>query len=264
MKIGLRGGHSPNCKGAFGYLDEQAEVRKIYNELVPMLQAAGHQIIDCNSNANNVSGELSEGTNKANENKCDIYMTLHMNASVNLNAGGVEVWLYDNGNSEMNTIAAQICQNLSSKGLINRGVKYTTGLHDLNASNMPAMIVEVLFCTGAKDVGVYNKLGAKGIAEQIAKAIDQKATQKVEKVEQEERRETTMQCVFSVEGKKAMYFYDGQNVRIIGHPDELKILQEIYRANNGRELPSYAWKKSAPWWNRLLPMCRDSRIVTEI
>ncbi len=38
MKIGLRGGHSPNCKGAIGILDEQAEVRKIYNALVPMLQ----------------------------------------------------------------------------------------------------------------------------------------------------------------------------------------------------------------------------------
>ena len=39
MKIGLRGGHSQNCKGAIGLIDEQAEVRKIYNELVPTLQA---------------------------------------------------------------------------------------------------------------------------------------------------------------------------------------------------------------------------------
>ena len=35
MKIGLRGGHSPNCKGAVGMLDEQVEVRKIYKALVP-------------------------------------------------------------------------------------------------------------------------------------------------------------------------------------------------------------------------------------
>ena len=39
MKIGLRGGHSPNCKGAFGILDEQAEVRKIYNETAAILRA---------------------------------------------------------------------------------------------------------------------------------------------------------------------------------------------------------------------------------
>ena len=76
MKIGLRGGHSPNCKGAIGILDEQAEVRKIYNALVPMLQKAGHTIIDCNSNSDNVNGELTEGTNKANENACDMYIKI--------------------------------------------------------------------------------------------------------------------------------------------------------------------------------------------
>ena len=37
MKIGLRGGHSPNCKGAIGLIDEQSEVRKIYNELSVIL-----------------------------------------------------------------------------------------------------------------------------------------------------------------------------------------------------------------------------------
>lgn len=80
----------------------------------------------------------------------------------------------------------------------------------------------------------------------------------------EEGKETFMQCIFSVEGKSAIYFFDGQNVRVLGHPDELKIIQEIYRANNGKEIPSYSWKKSAPWWHRLLPVMSESRIVTSI
>jgi len=116
MKIGLRGGHSPNCKGAIGLIDEQAEVRKIYNELVPMLQAVGHAVIDCNSNASNVSGELSDGTNKANGAGCDIYVTLHMNAAGAASAGGTEVWLYDASNQTMNTIASNICNNFAGKG----------------------------------------------------------------------------------------------------------------------------------------------------
>ena len=49
MKIGLRGGHSPNCKGVMGILDEQAEVRKIYYERAPMLQTQGLTVINCNS-----------------------------------------------------------------------------------------------------------------------------------------------------------------------------------------------------------------------
>lgn len=170
MKIGLRGGHSPNCKGAMGILDEQIEVRKIYNELAPMLQASGHQVIDCNSNANNVGRELSEGTNKANSNACDIYMTLHMNASGG-RGHGTECLLYDNTNGIMNDIAYRICKNFEDKGFQNRGIKYRKDLHDLNSSSMPATIVETLFCDNEHDVNLYRSLGARGVAELIFQGI---------------------------------------------------------------------------------------------
>lgn len=170
MKIGLRGGHSPNCKGAVGILDEQTEVRKIYNALAPILQAAGHTVVNCNSDAYSVSGELSEGTNKANSNGCDVYITIHMNASGGA-GNGTEVWLYDGSNGTMNSIADNICNNFAKKGFQNRGRKYNTGYHDLNASAMPAMIVETLFCDNSHDVDLYNSLGASGVAELIAKGI---------------------------------------------------------------------------------------------
>jgi N-acetylmuramoyl-L-alanine amidase len=170
MKIGLRGGHSPNCKGAVGYLDEQVEVRKIYNELVPILKSAGHTVIDCNSNAYDVNSELSEGTNKANSNGCDVYITIHMNASGGA-GNGTECWLYNSSNATMNSIADRVCDNFAKKGFQNRGRKYNTGYHDLNASTMPAMIIETLFCDNSHDVGLYNSLGAKGIAQLIGAAI---------------------------------------------------------------------------------------------
>lgn len=175
MKIGLRGGHSPNCKGAFGILDEQTEVRKIYSAMVPMLQKSGHTVVDCNSNAYNVGAELSEGTNKANANGCDIFISIHMNA-FNGAGNGTECWLYDDSNGVMNGIAAKICSNFASKGFQNRGVKYNTGYHDLNASAMPAMIVEVLFCDNRHDADLYNTLGVNGIAAMIVDAINGKTT----------------------------------------------------------------------------------------
>ena len=176
MKIGLRGGHSPNCKGAIGVLDEQAEVRKIYSAMVPMLKAAGYTVIDCNSNSSTVNGELSEGTNKANSNKCDMYITIHMNASGG--AGhGTECWMYDAGNATMNAIADRINANFAAKGFTNRGRKYSTGLHDLNASSMPAMIVETLFCDNQHDANLYRKIGVNGIAKLIVSGITGKAVQ---------------------------------------------------------------------------------------
>ena len=117
MKIGLRGGHSPNCKGAFGILDEQAEVRKIYNELVPMLTSKGHTVVDCNSNAYTEEQELYDGTSKANANNCDIFISIHMNKFNNV-ANGTECWLYDQSNGNMNQIAEQICKNFKSRGFI--------------------------------------------------------------------------------------------------------------------------------------------------
>ena len=170
MKIGLRGGHSPNCKGAMGYLDEQAEVRKVYYELAPMLQAQGHTVINCNSDEYSQSADLNKGTNTANANGCDIFVSIHMNASGGA-GNGTECWLYDASNGTMNTIADRICENFAAKGFKNRGRKYNTGFHDLNATRMPAMIVETLFCDNSHDAGLYNALGAKGIAELIAAAI---------------------------------------------------------------------------------------------
>ena len=176
MKIGLRGGHSPNCKGAIGILDEQAKVREIYNAMVPMLQAAGHTVINCNSNAATVDGELSEGTNKANANNCDMYITIHMNASGG--AGhGTECWMYDAGNTTMNAIADRINANFAAKGFANRGRKYSAGLHDLNASSMPAMIVETLFCDNQHDASLYKKIGVNGIARLIVSGITGKSAQ---------------------------------------------------------------------------------------
>lgn len=170
MKIGLRGGHSPNCKGAMGILDEQVEVRKIYYELAPMLQAQGHTVINCNSDEYSQSADLNKGTNTANANGCDIFISIHMNASGGA-GNGTECWLYDANNGTMNTIADRICQNFAAKGFKNRGRKYNTGFHDLNATRMPAMIVETLFCDNSHDAGLYNALGEKGIAELIAAAI---------------------------------------------------------------------------------------------
>lgn len=174
MKIGLRGGHSPNCKGAMGILDEQAEVRKVYNEMVPMLQTAGHTVINCNSDASTVNGELSEGTNRGNSNNCDIYVTIHMNAS-NGTGNGTEVWLYNNENLTMNKRAGDICNKFAQAGFANRGVKFNTGYHDLNASGMPAMIVETIFCDNQQDVVLYRKIGVKGIAKIIAEGITGKS-----------------------------------------------------------------------------------------
>ncbi|BAO04867.1 cell wall binding repeat 2-containing protein (precursor) [Clostridium botulinum B str. Osaka05] len=170
MKIGLRGGHSPNCKGASGYLDEQSCVRELYYKLKPLLEAQGHTVIDCNSNASSVSGELSEGTNKCNSAGCDLYIPLHMNAS-NGQGNGVECWTYNSNSSTANAIGNRICSNLASLGLQNRGVKHNTGYHDTRAVKGQTCLIEILFCDNKHDSDIWRNAGINKIASLIASAI---------------------------------------------------------------------------------------------
>lgn len=67
----------------------------------------------------------------------------------------------------------------------------------------------------------------------------------------EKKGETTMQCLYSVKGENCVYYFDGQSVHPLSHPDELNILTRIYKDNNGKEMPSYQFTKEAPWHKRL-------------
>lgn len=47
------------------------------------------------------------------------------------------------------------------------------------------------------------------------------------------------------------YFFNGVSYEYISHPDAVKVLKDVYKANNGKDMPEYQWNKSAPWWVRL-------------
>ena len=67
-----------------------------------------------------------------------------------------------------------------------------------------------------------------------------------------------MQCMFTVEGKGCVYWMHDGVVTALAHPDELKIIQQIYKDNFGKDMPCYSWGKSAPWHVRLInPLYRD-------
>lgn len=66
-----------------------------------------------------------------------------------------------------------------------------------------------------------------------------------------EGREESMQCFYTVDGKGPVIWFDGQNLHPLSHPDEMNILNTIYKANNGKDMPSYNWQSKAPWHVRL-------------
>lgn len=64
-----------------------------------------------------------------------------------------------------------------------------------------------------------------------------------------------MMCLYKVEGNVNVYWFTGNEVRLLTHPDQIVILNDIYKKCYGKEIPSYVFKKSAPYHVRLIQAC---------
>ena len=60
-----------------------------------------------------------------------------------------------------------------------------------------------------------------------------------------------MQCTFQIDGKTTVYWYDGEKIVSLYNIDQLRVIQRIFKACNGRDLPHYKWTSNAPWYLRL-------------
>jgi len=169
MMIGLRAGHSDNCEGAVGIVNEHDQMKLYYQAVKTLLEANGHTVIDCNSNANTENGELSEGATKANNNNCDLFISLHMNC-YDTTAHGTEV-LVSSTNSKAYPVAQKLVSNFSELGFTNRGVKFAS-LYEMNHINCGNLISEICFCDSAADITIYNQYSWDKLAHVLCNAID--------------------------------------------------------------------------------------------
>ncbi len=66
---------------------------------------------------------------------------------------------------------------------------------------------------------------------------------------------TTMYAIYWIPNKaktgEDAYYFNGVSYEYISHPDAVKILKDVYKDNNGKSIPEYHWKDSAPWYARL-------------
>ncbi len=169
MKIGLRAGHSDNCTGAVGIVNEHEEMKKYFVVIKKVLEEHGHMVIDCNSNGTTASAELLEGAAKANNANVDLFISLHMNAS-NGQGHGVEA-LVSSVNSGAYNYALNLCNNFSELGFTNRGVKFESlyEMRNIKASNI---IFELCFCDNQTDIEIYNNYSWEQLAYRFCNSID--------------------------------------------------------------------------------------------
>ncbi|NFL86218.1 N-acetylmuramoyl-L-alanine amidase [Clostridium botulinum] len=177
MKIGLRAGHSDNCLGAIGIVNEHEQMKKYYEVVKGILEQYGHTVIDCNSNGSTPNAELSEGVNKANSNNADLFVSLHMNC-FNGQANGTET-LVSSKSSRAYPYAEKLVNNFAELGFLNRGVKCER-LFEMNHCKAPNIISEICFCDSKKDIDIYNKYSWEQLAYVFCNAVDGNIPKNVE------------------------------------------------------------------------------------
>ena len=145
MKWYLDFGHGGKDPGALGQnkTKESDTVLKIGLLIKNNLEKAGEIVIT--TRENDTYHSLDSRSTKANKEKCDYFISLHMNSSTNKTAKGCEVWVYDKS-SKLYNLATQISTNLSNKiKTPNRGVKISKDFYVLRKTNMPALLIEIDF-----------------------------------------------------------------------------------------------------------------------
>lgn len=173
MKIAVRGGHCPRVPGASKFIDELTEDRKVKDSVIKYLKQLGHEVLDVTppNNTNSSRNDLSYGVSRANNQKADLFVSIHFNKAYDVYDGflGSEVCVYT-----PNDTAQRVVNGLAGLGFKNRGQKVRTGLYELKHTNMKAMIIEVCFVESIADVGLYKKLGHDLIGKTIAESISDK------------------------------------------------------------------------------------------
>ena len=160
MIIGIDMGHTLSGvgTGANGFVSETQKNREVGNRLIAMLKEKGHTVINCTVDKS--SNDLYDRVRKANAQKLDLFVSLHLNAFKSTTSEmGVETHIY-NGNysgKEANRKYAQAIQTALVQDVkwIDRKVK-ESNFYVVRETVAPAVLVELGFCDSQGDMNKWN------------------------------------------------------------------------------------------------------------
>lgn len=170
MIIGIDKGHSLWGKspcGAIGLLNESKENRKVGDLVIQKLRDMGYTAIDCSCNsASSVNGQLQYIVNKANSQKLDLFLSLHLNAG-----GGRGAEIYTTNTSGAREAAKNLIDTYCNRtGFKNRGHKHAE-FYVIRNTVAPAMLLEMCFVDTEEDFKRWNSLSEELIANVIVEGI---------------------------------------------------------------------------------------------
>ena len=169
MKICVDPGHGGYDPGAVNHnvgVTEKALALKIAALLGGELASRGYDVFFTRELDQFIP--LGFRTKIANNEKADLFISIHLNAAADPAAQGIETWYYE-GSRESERLAAIVQRELKDQFLAKN-----RGFYVLKHTAMPAILVETGFITNDHDVAyLVNKVHQKEIATAISNAVDE-------------------------------------------------------------------------------------------
>ena len=150
--IVISSGHGKKVRGAAGIIDEVDEARLVTEALAEALAKRGVSVTTFHDDTSTSQNEnLWNITDFHNSQKRDLDISVHFNAFEQRSQPvGTEVWYVT-----QQELAKKLSAAMASVGFIDRGAKYTNGLHFLNQTTMPSVLLEVCFVDSVADCNIY-------------------------------------------------------------------------------------------------------------
>ena len=169
MKIAIDLGHGVGSdRGAVGIISEESVINAVGALVINKLQKMNHTVINVRPDrVTSVSDSLYQRVYLSNSMNVDLFVSIH--ANVTKGGYGSEIFTYG---AKPIKEAVNVLDNLHALGFKNRGIKDSRNVaYVVNHTNAKAMLIEIMFVDSQGDVDIYNRVGAKGIADAIVKGI---------------------------------------------------------------------------------------------
>ena len=184
-RIVISSGHGKYVRGASGIIDEVDEARIVTEKLGDALTDRGIEATTFHDDFSRSQKEnLWTITDFHNEQERDLDISVHFNAFEQRDQPvGTEVWYVTQSD-----LAKRLSAAMATVGFIDRGAKFSDGLHFLNQTTMPSVLLEICFVDSSADCDIY--------ADKLDEIIEALAGELAGKEEAEE-----LVGAFRVEGK---------------------------------------------------------------
>lgn len=151
MKYAIDIGHNcPNDNGQKGIRSEEELTYEVGMKVIEKLKKLGNTVIDClPKGVSNIGESLCQRTAIANENKVDLFVSIHFNAG---SGRGTEVYV---NSSQARRVAQKILGNIVKLGFLNRGMR-EDGFYVLRKSEAPAILILCCFVDSKEDMERYD------------------------------------------------------------------------------------------------------------